>query len=303
MLGIFRRFSLSFWVIVSCALVILSFNAFYIVDQREYAVVFMFGKPVRSEKTPGLKFKIPFLHDVIFFDNRVQNIVFSPQGDNREVMAIDQKTMKLDAFTKYRIVNPLLFYQKVRTEANFQRNIGPIIESSIREVVGTVPFLDVLGKKRDYVVTKINEMTKAQAKMFGVDIIDVRILRVNLPDKAKNAVYARMRTDREKEAREIRATGAEEARKIRAVAERDKAVMLANATSEAEKISGKGEAAATEIFAKAAEGDVDFFTFYRTMQSYDKALGADNTYVVLSTQSDFLRYLGSSANAAKSHND
>ena len=278
-------------IVISIVFVVLGYNSIYIVDQRECAVVFMFGKPIRSEKTAGVKFKIPFLHDVVFFDNRLQNIIFSPQGDNKEVMAFDQKTMKLNAFAKYMIVDPLLFYQRVRNETNFKRNITPIIESTIREVVGTVPFLEILGKQRGNVINKINEAIKTQSKHFGVEIVDVRILRINLPDKAKNAVYGRMRTDREKEAREIRATGAEEAKKIKALAERERTIMLAKATSEAEIISGKGDAKATEIFAQVAKSDTDFFTFYRTMHSYEKALKAESTGILLSTQSDFLKYL------------
>lgn len=279
------------YITIIIALLFLAFNSFFTVDQRQTALILQFGSPVREILDPGLKMKIPFIQDVVYFDKRVQSIYFKPEGSNKEVMAVDQKTMKLTAYAKYRIVDPLIFYEKTKNEVLFSRNITPIIESSIREVVGTFQFNEVLGEKRGMITKKIFDIVKQQAKGFGVDIIDVRIIRINLPDQAKKAVYERMRTDREKEASEIRAKGAEEAQKIKAAADREKIVMLAEATREAEILRGEGEASALSIISGAASSDPDFFAFYRSMNAYRNALSGSNTTGIISLDNQFLRYI------------
>jgi len=270
---------------------ILLWNTLYMLDQREIGLVLQFGKPVERVDDAGLHYKIPFMRNVVFFDKRIQTLFFAPSGINKEVMAVDQKTMKLTAYTKYKIVDPLVFYEKVRDKALLERHIMPIIESSIREVVGTFTFIDVLGSKRSEINERIIELVKKQAALFGVDIIDIQIMKVNLPDKAKKAVYERMKTDREKEAREIRALGVEESEKIKAVAERDRVIIVSRAHSDAEILRGEGEAEAAEILAVSAAQDPEFFAFYRLLNAYKSALPNDNTAFVMSTDSDFFRYL------------
>lgn len=269
----------------------LLYNSSYILDQRQSALVLQFGNPVSNITKAGLQFKVPFIQNVIFFDKRIQSVYYSPEGQNKEVMAMDQKTMKLTAYAKYRIVDPLLFYEKVRNDTFFQNNIIPIIESSIREIVGTYSFIDVLNTKRQEIIKKITESVKAQVESFGVDIIDVRIVRINLPDKSKRAVYDRMRTDREKEAKEIRAQGAEESQKIKAIADRERSVMLADARSNSEILRGDGDGKALNILLNAASDDPEFYGFYKSMSAYKNALTSNNTSIVLSTNSEFLKYL------------
>ncbi|MDJ1304692.1 MAG: protease modulator HflC [Candidatus Midichloria sp.] len=263
-------------------------NSVYILDQRQTALVLQFGEPVRQELTPGLKFKIPLMQNVIKFDKRIQHLTFSP-GDASELMALDQKTMKLDAFAKYRITNPLKFYQSVQNDQKLKMRIGSVIESSVREVVGTFPFIDVLGSKRTVITNKITELVKKQAENFGINIIDVRIVRVNLPDKARDAVYNRMRTDRLKEAKEIRAQGAEEALAIKANADKEKTIILAEAKKQSEILKGNGDAASIKIFSSAVNSDPEFFSFYRSLEAYKNTF-KPNTSIVLSSDSPFMKY-------------
>lgn len=274
--------------IVVAIIMVLS-SSLYVLDQREYALVLQFGDVVSEEKEPGLKIKIPLIQNVVFFDNRIQHLTFSP-GESSEVMALDQKTMKLDAFAKYRIVDPLKFYQSTQNEQRFKMRIGAIMESSIREVIGTFLFIDVLGTHRNDITKKVTELVNSHAINFGVEIIDVRIVRVNLPDKAKNAVYERMRTERQKEAAEIRAQGAEEAQVIKAGADRDRTVILAEANKSAEILKGQGEAEAIRIFSNSFGQDPEFFGFSRSLEAYKNAFLDANTKFILSSDSEFAKY-------------
>jgi len=264
-------------------------SSVYILDQRQTALVLQFGEPIRQHIEPGLKFKIPLMQNVIKFDRRIQHLVFNP-GDASELMAIDQKTMKLDAFAKYRITNPLKFYQSVQNDQKLKMRIGSVIESSVREVIGTFPFIDILGSKRTDITRKITEVVRKQAENFGIDIIDVNIVRVSLPDKAREAVYNRMRTDRLKEAKEIRAQGAEEALGIKANADKEKTIILAEATKQAEILKGDGDAASIKIFASAVNSDIEFFSFYRSLEAYKNTFKSDNSSVVISSDSPFMKY-------------
>ena len=191
----------------------MAFNSAYILDQRQYALVLQFGEPVATRLEPGLKFVIPFIQQTKFFDNRVQNISFS-SGDSSEVVAADQKTMKMDSFAKYQIVNPQQFYQAVQNERSLKIRMGSVIESTIREVMGSVAFSDILSEKRAEIMERIVSEVDRQMQPFGVNVLDVRITRVSLPEKARNSVYERMKTDREKESKDIRAQGSEEAQII-----------------------------------------------------------------------------------------
>ena len=264
-------------------------SSVYILDQRQTALVLQFGEPIRQHIEPGLKFKIPLMQNVVKFDRRIQHLVFSP-SEASELMAMDQKTMKLDAFAKYRITNPLKFYQSVQNDQKLRMRIGSVIESSIREVVGTFPFIDVLGSKRVDITNKITSLVKKQAENFGIDIIDVRIVRINLPDKARDAVYNRMRTERLKEAKEIRAQGAEEALGIKANADKDKSIILAEANKQAEMLKGQGDAESIRIFSSVVSSDPEFFSFYRSLEAYKNIFNKENSSIVISSDSSFMKY-------------
>jgi membrane protease subunit HflC len=265
-------------------------NGVYILDQRQYDLILQFGDVIRQDTEPGLKFKVPFLHNALFFDNRIQTLVFAA-GDDSEVVSSDQKTMKLNAFAKYRIADPLKFFITVRDENNLRNRMVALMESSIREVIGSTKFNDVLGQKRSLVMDSITNMVKEQLLKFGIEVFEVRINRVALPEKARDAVYARMRTERQKEANEIRATGSEEGQKIRADAEKQRTVMLAEAQKEAATLLGQAEAEAIKTIAAAVGTDLDFFEFYRSLEAYKKSFQSKDTKLVLSTKESFLKYL------------
>ena len=265
-------------------------NAVYILDQRQYDIVIQFGDVVREDRKPGLKFKIPFIQKSVFFDNRIQTIVFIA-GDESEVVSADQKTMKLTAFGKYRIVDPLKFFITVRDESTLRARMIALMESSVREVVGSTKFNDVLGHNRIGVMENITKIVKEQMLQFGIEVLEVRITRIALPEKARLAVYARMRAERQKEASEIRATGAEGGQKIRADAEKQRTVMIANVQKNAQILLGEAEAEAIKIISGAVGSDIEFFEFYRSIEAYKKAFNANDTKVILGTDTPFLKYM------------
>jgi membrane protease subunit HflC len=205
----------------------------------------------------------------------------------------DQKRLVVDAFARYRIVDPLRFYQSVGDEALLRGRINTILDASLRKVLGEVPLFTVLSADRIALMNQIRESANTEAKQFGIDIVDVRIKRADLPAENSQAIYRRMQTEREREAKELRAQGAELAQRIRARADRERRVIIAEAQREGEIIRGEGDAQAVRIFADAVGRDVDFFTFYRSMQAYRDALGDDNTSFVLSPESEFFRYFDS----------
>ena len=265
-------------------------NSFYILDQRQTALILQFGDFVREEREAGLKFKVPFIQDLLFFDHRIQNL----SADTTEVIASDQKTMRVDAFTKYKIKDALQFYKRAKDEKGFKARLSPILDSSLRQVLGEVEFRALLSHQRSEMMTKITAIVNEQAKDFGVEIVDVRIMRADLPDKSREAVYDRMRSDREKEAKEIRAEGAEQAQKIIATAEKDKLVTLAEARKKSEIMRGEGDAEAIKSFATAFGRDPEFFDFYRSMQAYRKSIGKDSAKMILSPDNEFMKYFKSS---------
>lgn len=275
-----------FGIVVLLFIALTSAFAFYIVDQRQYALVLQFGEPIALRDSPGLKVKIPYVQDVIFFDNRIQNLT----SDTKEVIAQDQKTMRVDAFLKYRISDALKFYQTVKDERSFKKRLDSILESSLRQVLGGVPFTAVLSPERSKLMNQISAIVDNQAKGFGVDVLDVRIMRADLPDESRNAVERRMRAEREKEAREIRAGGSEEARRIRATADKDAKIIIAGAQRASEILKGEGDSEALTIFAKAFNKDPEFYEFYRSLEAYKKSIDASTDTMVLSPDSNFLKY-------------
>lgn len=265
-------------------------STFYIVDQRQTALVLQFGEAVRHETHAGLKMKVPFIQDVIFFDNRIQNLT----ADTTEVIAADQKTMRVDAFTKYKVKDALQFYQRAKDEKGFKARLAPILESSLRQVLGNADFKALLTPERGLMMLKIKEIVKHEAQDFGVEIVDVRIMRADLPEKSREAVYQRMRSEREKEAKEIRAGGAEQAQIIVSTAEKDKQILIADAKKKSEILRGTGDASAIKAFSSSFNRDPEFFGFYRTMQAYRKSIDKDSTRMVMSPDNEFLKYMKNS---------
>ncbi|WP_323732718.1 protease modulator HflC [Candidatus Bandiella euplotis] len=263
-------------------------NSLYVLDQRETAIIIQFGKVVGEELEPGLKFKLPIIQNVRFFDKRIQNLSFN-MSDNSEVVALDQKTMKVDAYAKYKIIDPKKFYETAQDEMKFKARLESIVESGIREVMGQVKFKDILGVKRAEIRENVVKLVNEDSKKFGVDVIDVRLIRVNLPDKTRNAVYERMRTEREKEAKEIRAIGNQESEIIKATSDKERAVIIAESKKQAEIIKGHGDATAINIYANAYNKDKDFYEYYKSLEVYKNSFG-ENSSLVVSSENKFLRY-------------
>lgn len=260
-------------------------STFFVVEQVEQAIVFQFGEPVIVIKYPGLKVKVPFIQDVQYFDTRLQEI----NTEDKEVIASDQKRLIINAFVKYKIVNPLLYYTTVRDENGFKNRFSTILDSSLRQVIGEVPLNSLLSDKRGDVMEKIQDVVDSKASQFGVEIVDVRITRSDLPQANSNAIYKRMQTDREREAREIRAEGDEMAQKIRANTDKERVFLISEAKRKSEIIMGEGDAEANKIYARSYSKDPDFYDFYRSMQAYRNSLNNKNTKMIISPDSEFFR--------------
>jgi membrane protease subunit HflC len=268
-----------------------AYESFFIVDEREQAIVLQFGEPRRVVREPGLQFKIPFIQNVTVFDRRI--LLFDNPVE--EIISSDQKRLIVDAFARYRIVDPLLFFQTIRFELALRTRLGSIINDSLRQVLGEVPLQEVISEKRAALMAAVADGVRREARPFGIHIEDVRVRRADLPNENSEAIYRRMQTERQQEAAQIRAEGEEEARRVRAAADRDKTVILAEAERDAEVLRGRGEAEKNRIFASAFGQDPEFFAFYRSMQAYQKALTADDTTMVLSPNSQFFQFFGTDA--------
>ena len=276
-------------VVLAGAAIVITLSAAFIVDQREQALVLQFGDPKRVIQEPGLNFKIPFIQQTVRFDKRLLDFDNAPE----EVIASDQKRLVVDAFARYHITDPLKFYQTVGTEMALRPRLGSVLNSTLRQVLGTVPLQQVVSEKRGALMLEIRDIVRTEAARFGIRVEDVRIKRADLPAQNSEAIYRRMQTERQQEAAELRAKGAEEAQKIRAEANRQKVVIVAEAERDSQILRGDGEGQMNRIFAEAFGRDPEFFSFYRSMQAYEAALGTDDTTMVLSPDSDFFRYFGS----------
>ena len=258
----------------------------FTVYQTQQALVLEFGKPKRLVTTPGLNYKIPFIQSVSFFDKRLLDLDSAPQ----EVIASDQKRLVVDAFARWRIVDPLLFYQAVGDERVARSRLGFFLEASLRRVLGAASFESVVRDERHELMQTITDQVNAQAKTLGITVADVRIKRADLPEANSLAIYRRMQTERQREAAEIRAEGEEASRRIRGTADRQVTVLRANATGESERVRGDGDAEKNSVFAGAFGKDPDFFAFYRSMQAYQGALKSGDTRMLLSPNSQFFQY-------------
>ena len=245
---------------------------------------------MRVVTLPGLEFKIPFVQQVERLDNRILGLDAAAE----EVIAADQKRLVVDSFVRYRIVDALQFFQAVGNERVVRNRLNAILVSSLRRVLGEVPLSVVLTGERASLMTDIRDQVNSEALEFGVEVVDVRIKRADLPEANSQAIYARMNTEREREAREFRARGAEIGLRIRARADRERTVLLAEAQRESQVIRGEGDGTKNKIFADAYGRDPEFFNFYRSMLAYTEALGQDDTTMVLSPNSEFFRYFGES---------
>lgn len=258
----------------------------YIVNQAEQAIVLQFGRPVRLVQEPGLKLKIPFIQNVVFYDKRLLNL--DPPA--QEVVLNDKKRLDVDSFTRYRIVEPIKFYQTVRTEQQAQSKLAEIVNSSVRKILGRITLQELLSEKRTQIMSDISSAVKIDAAQIGVNVADVRIRRADLPLEVLQAINARMKTEREREAKEFRAQGSQEAQKIKASADKEKTIILADAEKQAQIIRGQGDEKAIEIWNKAAGQDIAFFNFYRSLEAYKKALADGKSSMVLSPDSEFFQF-------------
>ena len=263
---------------------VLLLGSVFVVDESQQALVVQFGQVKRSVQESGLFFKTPLISKVLYFDKRIIEI----KSDACEVIAADQKRFVVDFYAKYRITDPVRFYRTVRGEVGLENRLGSIIESHLRERIGSVALINFLNEARAEVMLRIQDGVSAESEKFGIHMVDVRIKRSDLPEENSAAIFRRMQTDREKEAREIRAEGEELSQKIRSDADLQRRVILANAMNEAQVIRGSGDAEASQIYNEALKVDPDFFNFYRTLKAYKKVFSDGSTKVVLSPNNDFL---------------
>lgn len=275
-------------LVVLGAVAFLIYNAIFFIYPTQQALVLQFGSVQKALRDPGMYFKIPFIQNVELIERRILDLDLNPQ----EVIAADQKRLVVDAFARYRIVDPVRFYQSVRTTQGANQRLSTFLQSNLRQVVAESSFSAVVKDSRAALMEKIKAQVSRSAAELGVEIVDVRIRRADLPQANSEAVFRRMQTERQREATELRAQGEEASRRIRARAERDREVILAEATRDSEVLRGTGDGERNAIFNDAFGRDPEFFSFYRTMQAYEAGLKSSDTRMVLSPNSDFFRFFG-----------
>ena len=267
---------------------VIGYNSVFSVHETQQALVLQFGNPVKTVQKSGLNFKIPFVQDVQFLEKRILDFDAPPV----EAVAADKKRIVVDAYARFRISDPLKFYQTVNNEVTARNRMAPIVNSSLRNVIGRVKLETMLTGQRSKLMLEIRGLVNTEANKLGIEIIDVRIKRADLPEANSQAVYDLMRAERKRIATEIRAEGAERSQKITATADRQRVVLLATAEKTSEIMRGEGDALRNKIFADAYTKDPEFFIFYRSLQAYRTALQSGNTTMVLSPSSDFFNYFG-----------
>jgi membrane protease subunit HflC len=263
------------------------YGALFTVNQTQQALVLQFGEPKRTIQEPGLAFKMPFIQDVVYYEKRVLSLI--PQ-DAEEVILSDQKRLQVDAYARYKIQDPLLFYQTVRNELGARGRLEAIIDSSVRRALGRETLGSILTGQRNDITRSIGDEVNASVASLGIEIIDVRLRRADYPEATSQNIFNRMKSEREREAKEFRATGEEEAQKIRADAEKTRTVILSEAQRTAQETRGTGDAEAIRIYAESFGQDKEFFSFYRSMEAYRKSMGKEGTSMVLSPSSSFFRF-------------
>ena len=263
------------------------YGALFTVNQTQQALVLQFGEPKRTIQKPGLAFKMPFIQDVVYYEKRVLSLI--PQ-DAEEVILSDQKRLQVDAYARYQISDPLLFYQTVRNELGARGRLEAIIDSSVRRALGRETLASILTGQRNDITRSIGDEVNASVASLGIKIIDVRLRRADYPEATSQNIFNRMKSEREREAKEFRATGEEEAQKIRADAEKTRTVIISEAQRTAQETRGAGDAEAIRTYAESFGQDAEFFSFYRSMEAYRNAMGKDGTSMVLSPSSTFFRF-------------
>ena len=267
---------------------IFGYSAIFTVDMTEQALVLRFGRPVDVVTDPGLHFKFFFFDAVIDVDKRILDL----ENPSQEVIASDQKRLVVDAFARYRIKDALQFYQSVGTIQAANLQLTTLLNASLRRVLGEVTFIQVVRDEREALMGKIRDQLDKEAGGYGIQVVDVRIRRADLPEQNSQAVYQRMQTERQREAAEFRAQGGQKAQEIRSSADREATVIVAEANSTAEQVRGDGDGERNRLFAEAYGKDPDFFAFYRSMTAYENSLKSNDTRFLLRPDSDFFRFFG-----------
>ena len=280
-------FRLASIVVLSAAAFVLYSSAFT-VNQTQQALVLQLGDPKRTIQEPGLAFKLPFIQDVTYYEKRVLSLI--PQ-DAQEVILSDQKRLMVDAYARYKITDPLLFYQTVRNENGARGRLEAIIDSSVRRALGNETLGSILTGQRNDITRSIGDEVNQSVVSLGIEIIDVRLRRADYPEATSQNIFNRMKSERTREAKEFRATGEEEAQKIRSAAEKTRTVIISEAQQIAQETRGGGDSEAIRIYANSFGQDAEFFAFYRSMEAYRKSFGESDTSMVLSPNSSFFRYL------------
>ena len=277
-----------FLIVLAAIILLVAANTFYVVSQTEQAIVLQFGEPVREVKEPGLKMKTPFIQNVILYDKRLLNL--DPPA--QEVVLNDKKRLDVDSFTRYQIVDPLKFYQTVRTEEQARSKLEEIVNSSLRKILGRITLQELLSQQRNQIMKDISSAVKVDAAQIGVSVADVRIRRADLPIEVLQAINARMKSEREREAKEFRGQGQQISQQIRAQAEKERTIIVADAEKKAQIIRGNGDKEAIEIWNKAAGVDPKFYAYYRSLEAYRKSMSNGDTSMVLAPNSEFFEYFG-----------
>jgi membrane protease subunit HflC len=278
--------NLGFFGGIAVVFLILLYTIFFTVQQTEIALVLQFGKPVKVIDHPGLQIKLPY-QNVVIYDRRILD--FEPPAE--EVIASDQKRLIVDTYARFKITNPLLFYQSVGTEDAADTRLSSVISASVRRVIGNVELQAVISSQRANIMKQIRDEVNQEGKNYGIDVVDVRLRRADLPQENEDAIYARMKAERQREAAQYRAQGAQQAQQIRADADRQRIEITADAQRQAQILRGEGDAQSITIYANAYNVDPGFFAYYRSLQAYRDALTGQGTTLVLSPDSDFFKYL------------
>ncbi len=277
-----------FLIVLAAIVLLVAANTFYVVSQTEQAIVLQFGEPVREVKEPGLKMKVPFIQNVILYDKRLLNL--DPPA--QEVVLNDKKRLDVDSFTRYQIVDPLKFYQTVRTEEQARSKLEEIVNSSLRKILGRITLQELLSQQRNQIMKDISSAVKVDAAQIGVSVADVRIRRADLPIEVLQAINARMKSEREREAKEFRGQGQQISQQIRAQAEKERTIIVAEAEKKAQIIRGNGDKEAIEIWNNAAGVDPKFYAYYRSLEAYRNSMSNGDTSMVLAPNSEFFEYFG-----------
>ena len=275
------------FIIGGLAILALMAGSLFTLDQRQNAIVFQFGEAVRVVSEPGLNMKIPFVQNVEYFDKRILTV----DAEAKELTASDGKRIIVDAFAKFRITDPVMFYKTVNNYQGVRIRLNKILESSMRKVIGRIELTSLLSAERSNVMFEIRTGVNAETKAFGLEVIDVRILRADLPKENSAAIYRRMQTEREKEAKQIRAEGQEEAARIRSRADKESQIILAEAYMQSQIIKGEGDASASKIYNSSYAKDPEFYKFYKTLATYRNIIRKEDTSFVISPNSRLLEFL------------